>query len=308
MTKNEEGQRQEAEANPYNRKKSWHSQNVMPRDRTSADTGLFMPNPDSTKDVLTATANSNPEDTTDGTTATTDKVQDSALNVEANPYNKVDYKKRYDDLKRYYDRKLGDWSKKEEELKIQLRENRPKYTPPKSKEELDAFKNDYPDIYGVVETVSHLQSQNEIKSMQEELENLKKVNTTLQQREAELQLSKYHPDFELIKESDDFHDWADAQPMEIKRWIYENNSDGTLAARAIDLYKKDRGLGIDKKSEKKKPKNDGADLLVKTNEQVQTPDSKEVIFTRADIQRMSDEEFMQYEKDIVKAQREGRIR
>ena len=80
-----------------------------------------------------------------------DKVQDSALNVETNPYSKVDYKKRYDDLKRYYDRKLGEWTSKENDLKTQLRENRPKYTPPKSKEELDSFKKEYPDIYGVVE-------------------------------------------------------------------------------------------------------------------------------------------------------------
>ena len=148
----------------------------------------------------------------DNTSATTDKVQESALNVESNPYKKVDYKKRYDDLKRYYDRNLGDWNKKEDDLKVQLKENRPKYTPPKSKEELDAFKNDYPDIYGVVETVSHLQSQSEIKNMQDELEGLKKANQTLQEREASLELSKYHPDFEQIKESDDFHNWADVQP------------------------------------------------------------------------------------------------
>ncbi len=244
---------------------------------------------------------------TEDTSATVDKVQDSALNVDSNPYAKVDYKKRYDDLKRYYDRKLGEWNSREDELKTQLRENRPKYQPPKSAEELEAFKKDYPDIYGVVETVSHLQSQNEIKSMQEELEGLKKTNKALQQKEAELELSKYHPDFENIKESDDFHQWADAQPMEIKKWIYENNSDGKLAARAIDLYKKDRGLGLDKKTTKKQPKNEGADLLVKTNEQVQVPQSKENFFKRSDISKMSDTEFMEYEKEILKAQREGRI-
>jgi hypothetical protein len=308
MSKNEEGQQQEAEANPYNRKKSWHTEDIMPNDFNNADTGLFTPTPDGKGTVTKASLNKTPDATEDNTSATTDKVQESALNVESNPYKKVDYKKRYDDLKRYYDRKLGDWNKKEDDLKVQLRENRPKYTPPKSKEELDAFKNDYPDIYGVVETVSHLQSQSEIKNMQDELEGLKKANQTLQEREAALELSKYHPDFEQIKESDDFHNWADVQPQEIKRWIYENNSDGTLAARAIDLYKKDRGLGIDKKTEKKKPKNEGADLLVKTNEQTQIPDSKEVIFSRSDISKMSEQEFMQYEKDIVKAQREGRIR
>ena len=307
--KNKEGTN-EAQANPYNRNKSWHTKNVMPNDLRNADSGLFVPNPESNRSEPEATTQqSNPEGSTENTSATMDKVQDSALNVENNPYNKVDYKKRYDDLKRYYDRKLGEWTSKETDLKTQLRENRPKYTPPKSKEELDAFKKDYPDIYGVVETVSHLQSENQMQNLQEEVDSLKKQNQALAQREAQLELGRLHPDFSEIKESDDFHNWADSQPMEIKSWIYENNSDGKLAARAIDLYKKDRGFGLDKKTEKKTTtQNQGADLLVKTNEQVQVPQSNEVVFSRSDIAKMSDEEFMQYEKDIVKAQREGRVK
>jgi len=305
---NKEGNK--VQANPYNMKKSWHTDNVMPTDLQNADSGLFVPNPDSNRSEPEATAQtSNPEGSTENTTATMDKVQDSALNVETNPYNKVDYKKRYDDLKRYYDRKLGEWTSKETDLKTQLRENRPKYTPPKSKEELDAFKTEYPDIYGVVETVSHLQSENQMSSLQEEVESLKKQNNALAQREAQLELARIHPDFNNIKESDDFHSWADSQPMEIKSWIYENNSDGKLAARAIDLYKKDRGFGLDKKTEKKAAtQNQGADLLVKTNEQVQVPSSNEVVFNRSDIEKMSDAEFMEYEKQILKAQREGRVR
>ena len=145
---NKEGNK--VQANPYNMKKSWHTDNVMPTDLQNADSGLFVPNPDSNRSEPEATTQtSNPEGSTENTTATMDKVQDSALNVETNPYNKVDYKKRYDDLKRYYDRKLGEWTSKESDLKTQLRENRPKYIPPKSKEELDSFKKDYPDIYGV---------------------------------------------------------------------------------------------------------------------------------------------------------------
>ena len=307
--KNKEGTN-EAQANPYNMRKSWHTENVMPTDLQNADSGLFVPNPDRNKVESSATTQtSNPEDSNQVSTATMDKVQDSALNVETNPYNKVDYKKRYDDLKRYYDRKLGEWTSKENDLKTQLRENRPKYTPPKSKEELDSFKKDYPDIYGVVETVSHLQSENQMQTLQEEVDSLKKQNNALAQREAQLELARIHPDYNNIKESDDFHNWADSQPMEIKSWIYENNSDGKLAARAVDLYKKDRGLGLDKKTETKPvQKNDGADLLVKTNEQVQIPQTNESVYNRDDIAKMSDEEFMQYEKDIVKAQREGRIK
>jgi uncharacterized protein YutD len=305
---NKEGNK--VQANPYNMNKSWHTDNVMPTELQNADSGLFVPNPDSNRSEPEATAQqSNPEGSTENTTATMDKVQDSALNVETNPYNKVDYKKRYDDLKRYYDRKLGEWTSKENDLKTQLRDNRPKYQPPKSKEELEAFKTEYPDIYGVVETVSHLQSENQMQTLQEEVESLKKRNEALAQREAQLELGKLHPDFNEIKESDDFHSWADSQPMEIKSWIYENNSDGKLAARAIDLYKKDRGLGSNKKTETKTAtQNQGADLLVKTREQVQVPQSNEVVFNRSEIAKMSDEEFMQYEKDIVKAQREGRIK
>ena len=244
---NKEGNK--VQANPYNMRKSWHTENVMPTDLQNADSGLFVPNPESNRSEPEATAQeSNPEGSTENTSATMDKVQDSALNVETNPYSKVDYKKRYDDLKRYYDRKLGEWTSKENDLKTQLRENRPKYTPPKSKEELDSFKKDYPDIYGVVETVSHLQSENQMQTLQEEVDSLKKQNSALAQREAQLELARIHPDYNDIKESDDFHNWADSQPMEIKSWIYENNSDGKLAARAIDLYKKDRGLGLNKKT------------------------------------------------------------
>ena len=312
MNKENEGTTNEVEANPYNRKKYWHTDDVMPKTLVNADSGPAEPDPvkktgfDYASNTTTDSVNPNVLSTSK--TATSDKVEDSPLsNVEAKPYTKVDYKKRYDDLKRYYDRKLGEWSNKEGDLKAQLRDNRPKYTPPKSADELSAFKKDYPDIYGVVETVSHLQSQTEMKGLQEEVDSLKKANQALSQREAQLELSKFHPDFNQIKESDDFHNWADTQPMEIKKWVYENTSDGKLAARAVDLYKKDRGLGLDKKPNEDKQVNRGADLLVKTNEQIQPPTNNKIIFKSSDFDKMSDAEFEKREQEILTAQREGRV-
>ena len=314
MSNENEGKTNEVEANPYNRKKYWHTEDVMPKPFVSADTGPAQPDPEKKTGFdyasNTTTDSVNPNVLSTSESATSDKVlQESALNVEAKPYTKVDYKKRYDDLKRYYDRKLGEWSNKEGDLKAQLRDNRPKYTPPKSADELSAFKKDYPDIYGVVETVSHLQSQTEMKGLQEEVDSLKKANTALSQREAQLELSKLHPDFNQIKESDDFHNWADSQPMEIKSWIYENNSNGKLAARAVDLYKKDRGLGLDKKTTNAESNTakGGADLLVKTTEQIQPTNAGKKIWKTSDVSMMSDLEFEKYEKDILIAQREGRL-
>ena len=95
--------------------------------------------------------------------------------------------------------------------------------------------------------------------------------------------------------------------MEIKSWIYENNSNGRLAARAVDLYKKDRGLGLDKKATEGNKVSQGADLLVKTNEQIQPPTNNQVIFKSSDFEKMSDAEFERNEKEILIAQREGRI-
>ena len=310
--KEDEGQTKEVEANPYNQQKSWHTDDVMPQTFVSADSGPADANTEPVRQGLkfaTDTKPINPNSNQETESATSDKsLQESALNVDSKPYSKVDYKKRYDDLKRYYDRKLGDWNTKEGDLKAQLQANRPKYTPPKSEEELNAFKKDYPDIYGVVETVSHLQSQNEMKSLQDEVGSLKKANQALAQREAQLELSKLHPDFNQIKESDDFHSWADSQPMEIKSWIYENNKNGKLAARAVDLYKKDRGLGLDKKTTtEKQSRNEGADLLVKTKEQIGQPTDQQVFFKTSDINKMSVDEFAKYEKDIMLAQKEGRV-
>jgi len=308
--KEDEEQTKEVKANPYNRNKAWHTEDIMPTDFITADNGPADANTDPRGLVREATdSNVNPDTNTTLDSATSDKsLQESALSVDSKPYSKVDYKKRYDDLKRYYDRKLGDWTTKEGDLKAQLKENRPKYSPPKSEEELKIFKEEYPDIYGVVETVSHLQSRNEMTSLQEEVESLKKKNDSLAAREAQLELSRLHPDFGDIKESDDFHSWADEQPNEIKSWIYENNNNGKLAARAVDLYKKDRGLGLDKKTttENKRPK-EGADMLVKTREHIGEPTGQKVVFKTSDINKMSVDEFEKYEKDIMIAQREGRV-
>ena len=97
------------------------------------------------------------------------------------PYKKPDYKKRYDDLKRHYDSKLNEFKSREEELIEEATKNRPEYKAPKTEEELEKFKNDYPDVYEVVETVAHMQSESKAKVLEERLSKLQereKINTT----------------------------------------------------------------------------------------------------------------------------------
>ena len=224
---------------------------------------------------------------------------------EAKPYTKVDYKKRYDDLKKHYDGRVNSFKAREEELMAEVRSNRPKYKAPKSSDELAAFKKEYPDVYGVVESVSHLQATKEVEDLKGELNSLKKLNMTISKEKAEARLSRLHPDFEQIRESDEFHSWAESQPEDIKKWIYGNSADAELASRAIDLFKQDTG--------KSKNKSEVSGDTVPASEMIKVKNSKEIgygtrkIWTRSQIAAMSQSEFAKNEKAIEEAAREGRV-
>ena len=60
------------------------------------------------------------------------------------------YKKRYDDLKRHYDSTLNKNKDEILKLKKQVEDASKRYVPPKSKEELDAWRKEYPDVYDAV--------------------------------------------------------------------------------------------------------------------------------------------------------------
>ena len=73
-----------------------------------------------------------------------------------------DWQKRYSDLKSYHDRQRNEWQQEKELLdaKTKLAEQTTSLASmPKTTEELEEFKQEFPDVYGVVETVSRLQAE-----------------------------------------------------------------------------------------------------------------------------------------------------
>jgi hypothetical protein len=116
-----------------------------------------------------------------------------------------------------------------------------------------------------------------------------------------------HPDFDNIKNSDDFHGWAKSQPQSIQDWIYKNSNDADLASRALDLYKRDTGLDVPQKktrSNSRKTKS-AADMVSTKTTAVEPKEAK--IWSEKDIARMSMDEFDRYEEEINNAITEGRI-
>jgi hypothetical protein len=222
------------------------------------------------------------------------------------PYKKPDYKKRYDDLKKHYDSKLNEFKSREQELIEEATKNRTEYKAPKTEEELEQFKNQYPDVYEVVETVAHMQSETKAKVLEERLSKLQERENQLVRQDAEKRLMERHPDFEDIRNSDDFHGWAKEQPKVIQDWIYSNANDADLASRALDLFKKDFGIDIPKAKSSSKPTRKSAADMVSTKTTSVEPKQQRV-WSEKEIAAMSVAEFDKFEKEISDAMQEGRI-
>ncbi len=278
----------EEQANPYNQKKAWHTGEDKPFESSES---LFFEKP------------SNEVDESDDIEMA---KQEEVVEQNDTPYKKPDYKKRYDDLKRHYDSKLNEFKSREEELLEEATKNRTDYKAPKTEEELEEFKNSYPDVYEVVETVAHMQSESKAKVLEERLSKLQEREAEISQQEAEKRLKEKHPDFDDVRNSDDFHGWAKEQPKSIQDWIYKNADDADLASRAIDLFKKDIGLNTpEKKKSSSKQTKSAADMVSTKTTSVEP--TQEKIWSEKEIAAMSMAEFDKYESEISEAMQQGRI-
>ena len=277
----------EEKANPYNYKKSWHE--VEQKDFVDS-TQLYFQDPE-TEEV-----------------AEEEEVQEEVVAQEKEqPYKRPNYKKRYDDLKKHYDSKLNEFKQREQELLDQAREGQVKYTPPKSEEELAEFKKKYPDVYDVVETVASMQSESRAKNLEEKVRLLQEREQQLVRLDAEKELKARHPDFDDIRNSDEFHAWAKAQPESIQDWIYKNTGDPQAASRALDLFKSDTGVSKPKKSSNSSKQQASAADMVSAKTTNIEPNNQAKVWTEKEILALSPAEFDRLEKEIDKAWEEGRI-
>jgi|TARA_R110000765_G_scaffold3500_3_gene10837 DNA repair exonuclease SbcCD ATPase subunit len=184
------------------------------------------------------------------------------------------FKKRYGDLRRHTQKQQKDFDDKISVLQKQLDEaTKSQIQLPKSEEELEEWSKEYPDVAAVIETIAIKKSREQSQEIETRLAEIDDLQNSAKKEKAEAQLLSLHPDFEDIRSSDDFHDWADEQPKWVQDALYENETDARSAARAIDLYKVDRG--IERTEKKTKPKsNKSAASLVDSNSPKTLPDTE----------------------------------
>ena len=231
---------------------------------------------------------------------TTEEVEEEPTNAEEKTF-----KKRYSDLRRHQQKQAEEFKQEIDALKQQLSAATKKEMKlPKSDEDLEDWAKDYPDVAAIVETIAMKKAQEQSAALEERIKIIDEMQLSATKEKAEAALMQMHPDFDTIRDSDEFHEWAEDQPKWVQDALYENDNDARFAARAIDLYKADMGIS------KKKPKSDkDAAKSVSTKNSRSKPQENEAstYLKESDVQRMSPQEYEERSDEIMESIRSGKF-
>ena len=234
------------------------------------------------------------------------KQDASTEEVESEPTTAEEktFKKRYSDLRRHQQKQTEELKTEINALKSQLEQSTKKQIKlPKSDEDIDTWAKEYPDVAAIVETIAMKKAAEQSASLEQRVKALDDMQQDVSKQRAETELLQMHPDFDEIRNDDDFHAWADEQPHWVQNALYENDNDARSAARAIDLYKADKNLTTKKASNKDAAKS--VSTKGKRNKPVENESSS--FLRESDVQRMTAKEYENKSDEIMEAIRQNKF-
>lgn len=215
------------------------------------------------------------------------------------------FKKRYGDLRRHTQLKENELQSRISVLEQQLSSStKSEIKLPKSDQDIEAWAKEYPDVAAIIETIAIKKAREQSVDLEERVKVIDEMKASATKEKAQVELMQIHPDFDKIREDDDFHTWAEEQPKWIQDALYDNENDARSAARAIDLYKADRGI-----TTKKPSSNKDAARSVNTRSERSRPndnDSKGHI-RESQVSKMSAQEYEKRADEIMDAIRTGKF-
>ena len=210
------------------------------------------------------------------------------------------YKKRYDDLRRHQNKLV------EQVKTLEAKVNDPaSFAAPTTEEELEAWKEKYPDVANIVSTLAKKEAQAMYNAADERLSRLDEIAEQADRAKAEAEIRAIHSDFDELKDSDVFHDWVDVQPKWVKDALYVNSDDPASVARVIDLYKADNN--IVNKGKKASAKKAAAAIVTKKGRTSVDAEESNGRITESDVNKMSTVEYEKRSDEIMEAIRGGRF-
>jgi hypothetical protein len=235
------------------------------------------------------------------------EVEEETTEPEQEPENAEEktFKKRYSDLRRHQQKQAEEFKEEIEKLKSQLTAATKKEMQlPKSDEDLESWVKQYPDVAAIVETIAIKKAKEQADGLEERMKVIDDMQYTAKKEKAEAELMRLHPDFDEIRDSDEFHEWAEDQPKWVQDALYENDNDAKSAARAIDLYKSDKGM-----STKKSASDKSAAKSVDSGRSRSKPqgDESTTYIKESQVQKMSPQEYEKRSDEIMEAIRSGKF-
>jgi len=212
------------------------------------------------------------------------------------------FKKRYGDLRRHMGEKEAEWKDKLETLEKRIKGE--SVVLPKSDQDIEEWANKYPDVAGIVETIATKKAKEMFSLAESRFEELDAKEAEMSRVSAENAIREAHSDFDKLKESDNFHDWVDAQPKWAQDALYENSDDPDSVIRIIDLYKIDNNLTKSDYSAKRKA---AASAIKKGKKTKVVENDSKGSFTESQIAKMSASEYEKQEEEINNAIRSGKF-
>jgi len=234
-----------------------------------------------------------------------DNVAEVEAKEEAEPEGAEEksYKKRYADLRRGSQKAKEDLEKRIGSLESQLKQSATlEMQLPKSDEDIDSWAKQYPDVAAIVETIAIKKAREQQAGLEDRVKEIDAMRESATRDRAEVELLKVHPDFGEIRNSDEFHDWADEQPKWVQDALYENENDARSASRAIDLYKSDMNIKTKKPSNTK-----DAAKSVNTRNTRSQPDAEanNNKLSESRVNKMTTKEYEKHQDEIMEAIRGG---
>jgi len=213
------------------------------------------------------------------------------------------YKKRYADLRRGSQKAKEDLETRINALETQLKQSTAQEIQlPKSDEDIDAWAREYPDVAAIVETIAIKKAREQQAGLEDRVKEIDEMRESATRDRAEVELLKVHPDFNEIRDSDEFHNWAEEQPKWVQDALYENENDARSASRAIDLYKSDMNIKT-----KAPSNNKDAAKSVNTRNTRSQPDStaNNTKMSESKVNKMTSKEYEKHQDEIMEAIRGG---
>jgi len=236
------------------------------------------------------------------TTAAEENVDDDT-NLSA---EEKSFKKRYGDLRRHSQQQQLALQKQIDELRTQLTKSTEQQIKlPTNEEDLARWAETYPDVARIVETIAIKKAKEQTASIEQRFAALDEQEKLTAREKAELELMRLHPDFDAIRDTEDFHDWADEQPKWVQQALYENDTDARAAARAIDLYKADRNIA--KARSKKEDTSAAQGIRTRSERSAPSSNDAEGVIYESQVAKMTSKQYESFEDKIQAAMQSGKF-